>query len=121
MQKIWQSCLDNLQDELTPQQFGTWIRPLQVNLDLPDQLMLQAPNRFIMDWVQDKYLDRITNLVRQLNPDSNKLIKVNLSVIKATTTYPLWSKKTQAGMSVAQKTPSSTEAYKKNIKPRFLI
>ncbi|NWN83991.1 MAG: hypothetical protein HLX48_13515, partial [Halomonas sp.] len=26
---LWQQCLDTLQDELSSQQFNTWIRPLQ--------------------------------------------------------------------------------------------
>lgn len=52
-----------LQDELPSQQFNTWIRPLQVDSQAMDQLRLLAPNRFVLDWVNDKFLSRIKELV----------------------------------------------------------
>lgn len=63
----WQKCVDCLQDELPSQQFNTWIRPLQVEPD-GEQLRLLAPNRFIRDWVNDKFLSRIRELVGEIAP-----------------------------------------------------
>lgn len=51
-----------LQDELPSQQFNTWIRPLQVEMATIDQLRLVAPNRFVLDWVNDKFLQRIREI-----------------------------------------------------------
>ena len=63
---IWDRCVDYLEDELPPQQFNTWIRPLQ--LDTNDkQIHLLAPNRFIRDWVTDKFMSRITELIQMLS------------------------------------------------------
>ena len=61
---IWEQCLESLQDELSMQQFNTWIRPLEPQTDtaLPDFCLL-APNRFISDWVNDKYSKRIQQLI----------------------------------------------------------
>ncbi len=59
---VWQKCLDQLQDELSAQQFNTWIRPLQARLD-ESSLTLLAPNRYVRDQVQGLYIDRITQLV----------------------------------------------------------
>ncbi len=56
---IWQRCVAWLQQELPAQQFSMWIRPLQSEM-LGDTLVLYAPNRFVLDWVRDKYLDKIT-------------------------------------------------------------
>lgn len=56
---IWQRCLVILQDELPLQQFNTWIRPLKASTTTDNTILLQAPNRFIVDWVADKYLERI--------------------------------------------------------------
>ncbi|MFV8782899.1 chromosomal replication initiator protein DnaA [Microbulbifer sp. SA54] len=57
-----------MQDELPPQQFSTWIRPLRVSDDCgAGELRLVAPNRFILNWVSDKYLDRIRELALQFN------------------------------------------------------
>lgn len=63
---LWQQCMDFLRDELPSQQFNTWIRPLQVE-DGQGELRLYAPNRFVMDWVNDKYLNRIQELMDDLS------------------------------------------------------
>ncbi|WP_067665255.1 chromosomal replication initiator protein DnaA [Ferrimonas marina] len=61
---IWQRCVALLQEELPAQQFSLWIRPLQSEL-IGDTLVLYAPNRFVLDWVRDKYLNKITGFLHQ--------------------------------------------------------
>ena len=76
---LWQKCLAYLQDELSSQQFNTWIRPLQVEGDTDSNtLALLAPNRFVRDWVSDKYLKRINELLREQT--SGKPPKVSLGI-----------------------------------------
>jgi len=75
---LWQQCLDYLQDELNSQQFNTWIRPLQAEEGDTNELRLLAPNRFVRDWVSDKYAKRISELMRELAP--SKPPKVSLTV-----------------------------------------
>ena len=58
----WKLCLDRLAGELPPEQFNTWIRPLQAIED-NKKLRLLAPNRFVLDWVSEKYLQRIDELL----------------------------------------------------------
>ena len=58
---IWRQCLSHLEDELPEQQFNTWIRPLQAT-DNGRELVLLAPNRFVLDWVKQQYIERITQL-----------------------------------------------------------
>ncbi len=65
MELLWKRCLDRLEGELTAQQFNTWIRPLQVVED-EAFLRLLAPNRFVLDWVNDHFLSHITELVTAL-------------------------------------------------------
>ena len=61
----WEKCVAHLEDELPTQQFNTWIRPLQADLS-GETLTLFAPNRFVKDWVSDKFLDRIEEVVNEL-------------------------------------------------------
>ena len=63
---IWKQCLERLQGELSAQQFDTWIRPLQVVEDGAN-LRLLAPNRFVLDWIKDKYMDSINGIVSELS------------------------------------------------------
>src|SRR3954447_2028135 len=58
---FWQSCLDSFQRELSPQQFNTWIRPLRLEV-AGEGLRLIAPNRFVMQWVKERFASRIEEL-----------------------------------------------------------
>ena len=62
---IWSQCKARLQSELPAQQFTTWIQPLTAS-ETADGLCLQAPNRFICDFVTDKYAQRIEQLLQEL-------------------------------------------------------
>ena len=65
---IWQRCLGQLQEELPAQQFNTWIKPLQLDYNpMHEKVRLLAPNRFIMGWVEDKFLERIQELFGEIN------------------------------------------------------
>ena len=81
----WQKCIEYLQDELPAQQFNTWIRPLAATGD-DQHLCLVAPNRFIKDWVSDKFLGRIRELVAELAP--NRQCQVELEVGGRTAAAP---------------------------------
>ncbi|MDH3491731.1 MAG: chromosomal replication initiator protein DnaA [Gammaproteobacteria bacterium] len=72
---LWNQCLRVLQVELPEQQFNTWIRPLQA-VDDDASLRLLAPNRFVVDWLRQHYMDRILELVG----DGGENIEVLLEV-----------------------------------------
>jgi len=74
-QAIWQQCLACLQDELPSQQFNTWIRPLNVN-ENGRVIQLVAPNRFVQDWVRDKYFSRIRELVADYATDATQDVEL---------------------------------------------
>ncbi len=60
--ELWQQCVEVLRDELPSQLFNTWIRPLQVEMH-GDELRVYAPNRFVLDWVNEKYISRLLELM----------------------------------------------------------
>ena len=66
MTALWEECLRSLEHELPTQQYNTWIRPL-IASSRNQQLILSAPNRFVRDWVKDKYLQRIQEILSDLN------------------------------------------------------
>src|SRR4030067_3621071 len=61
---LWNKCLIQLEEELTAQQFNTWIRPLQAAQER-HVLRLFAPNRFVHDWVKERFAERIASLAKQ--------------------------------------------------------
>ncbi len=72
----WQKCTECLKDELSSQQFNTWIRPLRAE-HAADAIALYAPNRFILDWVKSKFLDRIEEVLKDL---TGQEVRVELRV-----------------------------------------
>lgn len=63
---LWEKCLNSLESEFPSQQFNTWIRPLQAE-HAGDKLVLLAPNRFVLDWIVERFLTRINELVAQFS------------------------------------------------------
>ena len=58
--KVWDDCLTILKSDLTESQFNTWIKPLSAIEDEEAQsLTLLAPNKFVVNWVQKNYLEKI--------------------------------------------------------------
>jgi chromosomal replication initiator protein len=58
---FWQRCLAAFREELTPQQFNTWIRPLAIE-GVDGGYRLLAPNRFVLQWVKERFAERIGEL-----------------------------------------------------------
>ena len=75
---VWRKCLDHLQDELSTQQFNTWIRPLQA-VEGDAEIRLLAPNVYVRDQVSSRFMDRISELVGDLAP-RNGQTRVELTV-----------------------------------------
>ena len=61
MEGFWLSCLSRFEKELPAQQFNTWIRPLKVDPAEPPlgEVRLRAPNRFVLQWVKERFAQRI--------------------------------------------------------------
>jgi chromosomal replication initiator protein len=74
---LWQQCLRQLESELSPQQYNTWIRPLQA-VEADSGLEILAPNRFVLDWIRDKYRTRIQAIVDELSTGSPKAVTIGV-------------------------------------------
>lgn len=64
LNEFWQSCLQQLERELPPQQISAWIKPLEP-VDYDEDLAvfrIAAPNRFKLDWVRKNFSSRLETL-----------------------------------------------------------
>ncbi|WP_372627613.1 chromosomal replication initiator protein DnaA [Arsukibacterium sp.] len=86
-QSVWQNCLQALQSELPAQHFSMWIRPLQADSS-SDSLILYAPNRFVLDWVREKYLNRILELIQDYCGDDAPRLKFDVGNSQQQTKRP---------------------------------
>lgn len=65
-QAFWSACLVRLESELPPQQFNTWIRALEVaEASGEEGIKLFAPNRFVLQWVRERYQQRLEQLAEE--------------------------------------------------------
>ena len=65
-QSLWQTCIDQLAQELPEQQFNTWIKPLSARVtDDLSKVTIFVANRFKLDWVRAQYSGRIAALLEK--------------------------------------------------------
>jgi chromosomal replication initiator protein len=79
MNNFWVACLGRFQEELSAQQFNTWIKPLHYKID-EQSLTLFAPNRFVQQWVKDKFLSRVVDFAKETLPHP---IEVNVVLLES--------------------------------------
>ena len=78
MHIIWQETLDKLKEEVSTQNFSTWIKPVEFIEINNDQVILEVPNRFIKDWLKDNYLKTIENIMSDIGTVNYKIcININ--------------------------------------------
>lgn len=72
MSEFWSACLSQFEQELSAQQFNTWIKALRVEDegDSSRRVRLLAPNRFVLQWVRERYFDQIEALSREFYGES---------------------------------------------------
>ncbi|MSS76480.1 MAG: chromosomal replication initiator protein DnaA [Methyloglobulus sp.] len=73
MSSIWNNCLSKLENEIPSSEFNTWIRPLQA-VEIDGQLKLLAPNRFVMDWVKERFFAKIEDFINEFSNCSLDLV-----------------------------------------------
>ena len=111
----WKFCLGRLESELTPQQFNTWIRPLQA-IEENSAIRLLAPNRFVMDWVRDQYLSSIQELLAKHKNFNNVTVRLQVGSQGA----PDFNHSSDPASTAAPSSPARTAARRSgNLNPDF--
>ena len=65
MEKFWPACLSRFEEELSTQQFNTWIKPLKT--EFTDKIFtVVAPNKFVQQWVKDRFLNKIERIAEEI-------------------------------------------------------
>jgi len=74
---VWQKCIAQLETELPPQQFNTWVLPLHA-IEEHTSIQLLAPNKFVQDWVNEKLLFRINEIAESVSDGSPPRVQVTI-------------------------------------------
>ena len=113
----WKRCLQQLEGELTAQQFNTWIRPLHV-VENNNAVHLLAPNRFVQNWISERYLSRIEELLSNKNPGQEKVL-VRLDVGSRTAKTDQQAAPIKQGLRDAGKEKKKTVSIISNLNRSF--
>lgn len=128
---LWDECVQHLQSEYSKQQFNTWVRPLQAQ-EKGDCLVLLAPNRFVLKWISENYLGRISELLGTMTDGKppRVLLEVgsknasndgsNVNKAKSSFVAKQSDAQTRNGAAAGFSNNSST-AYKSNLNPQFVF
>jgi len=93
MENFWPACISRFESELSAQQFNTWIKPLYAEID-GEKVTICAPNRFVMQWVKDRFLKKIEQYAEELNFTSLQ-IEFIVGETKTKSTNLVTAKKTE--------------------------
>ncbi|KTD24078.1 chromosomal replication initiator protein DnaA [Legionella maceachernii] len=107
---VWKKCRELLEDEYPPQQFNTWLRPLQAEVH-DNGLVLLAPNRFVVDWVKRNFYPRLKELISQIGGDAFSLLSIGIGT-KTSEPSVIDSQPTKSATPVAKAAPKKTADYK---------
>lgn len=79
MPDIWSEALHGLEPRLDKQTFDMWLRPIRLAGVDGDLLRLRAPNRFLKEWFETHYLDRVLD---ELTTRHDKSFRVAIEVVE---------------------------------------
>jgi len=77
MEKFWLACLSRFEQELSTQQFNTWIKPLKAEIG-ENAIRVFAPNKFVQQWVKERFLSKIEMIAAELLPQ-HTLIEISIN------------------------------------------
>ncbi len=115
---VWKRCLEWLEQDLPAQHFNTWIRPLQVEQD-GAVLRLLAPNKFVLEWVKDKYTQKINELLAQF--EQGEALTLSFEVGSRRVATPV-RREVAAPRQVVQERPKEkAPARRSSLNPNFVF
>ena len=114
MDNFWPTCLSRFEQELSAQQFNTWIKPLKTEIN-ENAIRVLAPNKFVQQWVKERFLGKIETIAAELLPH-NTVIEISICHQTAAKNIGRQTKpeKIQNGLLVAPQELPKTNVIAKN-------
>ncbi|ODN43047.1 chromosomal replication initiator protein DnaA [Piscirickettsia litoralis] len=116
---LWAQCAARLTEELSSSDYNMWVRPLKADVKSGQTLVLVAPNRFVMDWVKQRFLSLIQDVVYEVSSDPgfNVIVETaakptgvnRLTVAQPQKVEPEIEKKTESRLHIVDKLASNAQ------------
>ncbi len=116
-QALWDQCLARLERELSPQQFNTWIRPLHA-VGNNEELRLLAPNRFVKDWIDERFLNRIGEILDNIH-QPRPTLRVEIGAQQTEINRPVCTPTPGTGTGGVPVTPTAASSRNVSLNPNY--
>ena len=122
----WPRCLERLEAELPAEDVHTWLKPLQASRR-DDTTVLYAPNAFVVEFVRERYLDRIRELLShfagsgEVSLEVGSLPRAAVAAVTAPRSLALdstiWARVSKSGGSIATDRPQASRDFNRGSSP----
>jgi len=70
---LWQAVLAQLQFQISPANFSTWLKNTYILSKKDGQLLVSVPNNFSKEWLENKYNKLIFHIIRSLDTEIKEI------------------------------------------------
>ncbi|CAM9980986.1 unnamed protein product [Chrysoparadoxa australica] len=118
MENFWPDCLNRFEQELSAQQYNTWIKPLKTEVT-ENSIQIIAPNKFVQKWVKDRFLNKIEKFASEQCTHDLFIELITSTETKKTnsspkpTTQRATIKTNSTAQNNTEKTPNKNKSVKK--------
>ena len=121
-ESVWESCLEVIKDNVTPQGYKTWFDPIKPVKLQDNVLTIQVPSQFFYEWLEEHYIDLLKSTIRK-ELGKEGMLEYNIIMENLQNPNPYTVKIPTSNLS-AVKNPTQTlplENSSKTIKNPFII
>jgi len=73
---MWKKCLSLIKESVPALTYNTWFLPIKPLFFSENELKIEVPNSFFIEWIEEHYNTIINNVVKQILGDDGKLLYV---------------------------------------------
>ncbi len=121
-QEVWNNCLLIIRDNVTPQNFKTWFKPIKAVALENKVLTIQVPTQFCYEWLEKHYITLIKKTIkREIGKDAK--LEYNIILENSSSNKPYISKVPSSGQADVKNNPVSMPINMNNnsIRNPFII
>ncbi|HEB75176.1 MAG TPA: chromosomal replication initiator protein DnaA [Nitrospirae bacterium] len=63
--EIWERCLRSIEEKVGSSVFELWFKPIKLKQIKDDHVVVEIPNRFYKEWIEENYSEIIRNAIRE--------------------------------------------------------
>jgi chromosomal replication initiator protein len=119
MQDLWQRAKEQIERQTETKDYTAWIEPVRFLSNNGDTLTLEAPNNFVRKWVNDHYLQTISDKLSEL---AGRRVEAKLEVAEQPTHGQMDFGKTILGKEKTEPTVKSkrkSETNRQGVNPKY--